>query len=152
MDPSLQKAANQLEAACNRDQAIALGQPGTIRRDWPVGEEQEFQLPCQTLGNSDYVVGGKPLNLRSMAESKDIVFTRYARERAALRGATEDDVVRAVHEGKPEAAHRGLSQFRLNLEFQKKWAGNWYAVQQIVPVLAEEADRLVVITVYAYYF
>jgi hypothetical protein len=83
---------------------------------------------------------------------KAIVFTNHARERCVQRGATETDVVRAVREGKREPAQRDLWQFRLNLEFQKEWAGNWYAVQQVVPVVAEETDRFVVITVYTHYF
>ena len=71
-----------------------------------------------------------------------------ARERCLQRGTTEADVVRAIREGNREPAQRDLSQFRLNLEFQKERAGNWYAV----PVVAEEAERFVVITVYAHYF
>jgi hypothetical protein len=41
---------------------------------------------------------------------------------------------------------------RLNLEYQREWAGKWYAVQQVTPIVEEEADRFVVVTVYTYYF
>ena len=84
--------------------------------------------------------------------SRAIVFTNHARDRCAQRGAAEADVVRAILEGKREPAQRGLWQYRLNLEFQTEWAGNWYAVQQIAPVVAEEAERMVVITIYTLYF
>jgi hypothetical protein len=84
--------------------------------------------------------------------SKAIAFTNHARDRCFQRGAAEADVVRAIREGKREPAQRGLWQYRLNLEFQREWAGNWYAVQQIAPVVAEEEQRFVVITVYTLYF
>ena len=85
-------------------------------------------------------------------QSKAIVFSSHARDRCLQRGANEADVVRAIREGKREPAQRDLWHYRLNLEFQKEWSGNWYAVQQVVPVVSEEADRFVVITVYTYYF
>jgi hypothetical protein len=50
------------------------------------------------------------------------------------------------------AAQRGLWLYRLNLEHQREWAGKWYAVQQVAPVVEERTDRLVVVTVYTYYF
>jgi hypothetical protein len=70
----------------------------------------------------------------------------------ADRGAREEDVVRAVRTGRRERAQRGLFLYRLNLEFQREWDGKHYAVQQVVPVVAEEPDRIVVVTVYAFYF
>ncbi len=69
-----------------------------------------------------------------------------------MRGATEADVIKAIREGKPEPAQRGLWLYRLNLEYQREWDGKRYAVQQIAPVVEEEPDRYVVITVYTYYF
>jgi hypothetical protein len=39
------------------------------------------------------------------------------------------------------------------LEFgQHVRVGKWYAVQQVAPEGEEKADRLVVVTVYTYYF
>jgi hypothetical protein len=83
---------------------------------------------------------------------KPIVFTRHAEERCRSRGATEADVIRAIREGTREAAQRGLWQYRLNLEYRREWVGAWYAVQQVAPVVDEEAERLVVITVFTFYF
>jgi hypothetical protein len=67
-------------------------------------------------------------------------------------GSDRSGRLRAIREGQREPAQRSLWLYRLTLEFQKEWSGNWYAVQQVVPVVAEEADRFVVITVYTYYF
>ena len=68
------------------------------------------------------------------------------------RGAREEDVHRAVRTGEREPAQRELVQYRLNLEFNREWNGRYYGVQQIVPVIAEEGERLVVVTVYTLYF
>ena len=85
-------------------------------------------------------------------QAKPIAFTRHARDRCAQRGTTEADVTAAIRSGKREPAQRGLWLYRLNLEYQREWAGKWYAVQQVTAVVAEEADRFVVVTVYTYYF
>jgi len=68
------------------------------------------------------------------------------------RGATEDEVREAILTGEREAAKRGLSLYRSNFQFQKEWAGEYYAVKQVAPVVDEEPERFVVITVYTFYF
>ena len=83
---------------------------------------------------------------------KPIVFTTHARKRTRERGAREQDVREAIRVGQREPAQRGLVLYRLNLEFNREWDGRHYAVQQIAPVVSEEQDRIVVITVYTFYF
>ena len=84
--------------------------------------------------------------------SKPIVFTAHALLRMKERGASEEDVREAIRVGQREPAQRGLFLCRLNLEFRRKWDGRWYGVQQVVPIIAEEEGRIVVITVYTFYF
>ncbi|MBI4526738.1 MAG: DUF4258 domain-containing protein [Deltaproteobacteria bacterium] len=84
--------------------------------------------------------------------SKPIVFTTHARQRMRERGAREDDVREAIRIGQRETAHRGLVLYRLNVEFNREWDGRYYGVQQVAPVVAEEKDRFVVVTVYTFYF
>jgi hypothetical protein len=86
------------------------------------------------------------------ATMKPIVFTAHARKRMAERGTREEDVREAVRIGERESAQRGLVLYRLNLEFNRDWDGRYYRMQQVAPVVAEEPDRLVVITVYTFYF
>jgi len=69
-----------------------------------------------------------------------------------MRGATEADVIKAIRDGKAEPAQRGLLLYRLNLEYQREWDGKWYAVQQVAPIVEEQAGQFVVVTVYTYYF
>jgi len=83
---------------------------------------------------------------------KIIIFTHHARERMRQRGAREEDVREAIRIGQRETAQRGLALYRMNREFNSEWDGKFYRVQQIASVVAEEQDRIVVVTVYAFYF
>jgi len=83
---------------------------------------------------------------------KPIVFTTHARLRMEQRGAREEDVREAIRSGQREQGQRGLFLYRLNLEFKREWDGQYYAIQQVVPVVAEEEQRIVVVTVYTFYF
>jgi hypothetical protein len=83
---------------------------------------------------------------------KPIVISHHARRRMADRGVREEDVIRAIRTGQREPAQRGLFLCRLNVQYQREWDGKYYAVQQVVPVVAEERDRIVVVTVYTFYF
>jgi hypothetical protein len=83
---------------------------------------------------------------------KPVVFTAHARKRMLERGTSEEDVREAIRIGEREPAHRGLFLYRLNLEFHREWDGRYYRMQQVAPVVAEEAERIVVITVYTFYF
>jgi Domain of unknown function (DUF4258) len=87
-----------------------------------------------------------------MLPLKPIIFTAHALQRMKERGAAQKDVQEAIRTGHREAAQRGLALYRLNMEFKREWDGRYYGVQQIVPVVAEEETRLVVVTVYAFYF
>ena len=84
--------------------------------------------------------------------SKEIIFTSHARQRMKERGVTEEQVREAISIGMKEPAQRGFFQYRLNLEFNSTWDGKHYRIQQVMPVVADEPDKMVVITVYAFYF
>jgi hypothetical protein len=71
---------------------------------------------------------------------------------ASSAGLQNNDVIAAIRNGRREPAHRGLWLFRMNFEYQREWDGTWYAVQQVAPVVDEQAERFVVVTVYTYYF
>lgn len=68
------------------------------------------------------------------------------------RGASEEDVIAALRMGRREPARRGLWQYRINQEFHREWAGRYYGMRQVAPVVDEEEERYVVVTVYAFYF
>lgn len=83
---------------------------------------------------------------------KPVVFTAHARQRMTERGAREVDVLEAIRIGEREPAQRGLFLYRLNLEFHQEWAGRYYGVQQVAPLVAEEPEQWVVVTVFTFYF
>ena len=87
-----------------------------------------------------------------MKQPRPILFTQHALERMRQRGATEESVREAIRTGQGEPARRGLVLYRLNLEFKQEWAGRRYAIQQVAPLVADEAERIVVVTVYTFYF
>lgn len=84
--------------------------------------------------------------------SKPVVFSDHAQMRMHERGARKEDVLEAIRIGEHEPAQRGLHLYRLNLEFKREWDGRYYGIQQVVPIVAEEQDRYVVVTVYTFYF
>lgn len=87
-----------------------------------------------------------------MDTSKPIEVSPHAREKMRDRGASEGEVHTTVLTGKPEPARKGRTMFRKNFPFNAPWRGKRYAVKQVAPVVAEGADRLVVVTVFVHYF
>jgi hypothetical protein len=68
------------------------------------------------------------------------------------RGASESEVEAAIRAGKPEPARNGRTMFRKNFPFRARWRGKYYALKQVAPIVVEEPDLLVVVTVFVYYF
>ena len=83
---------------------------------------------------------------------KPIRMTKHASEQAADRGATADEIREAIERGVREPAKRGRWLYRHNVQYGALWRGEHYAIKQVAPVVAEEDDELVVVTVYTFYF
>ena len=83
---------------------------------------------------------------------KPIRLTRHAVEQSAERGATEEEVVEAIRKGSRESAAKGRELCRFNFSFGQKWQGRIYPIKQVAPVIKEEDNETVVITVYTFYF
>jgi uncharacterized protein DUF4258 len=81
-----------------------------------------------------------------------IRLSKHAQEQAVERGVTEAEVKEAVHKGSRQPAARGRELCRYNFAFNRKWQGKHYAIKQVAPVIREEDNETVVITVYAFYF
>lgn len=88
----------------------------------------------------------------SIDRSKLVEFSDHARDKMLDRGADEKEVLMAIRTGSLEPARRGRVMFRKNFDFHRSWRGKHYAIKQVAPVVAEEPDKLVVVTVYVYYF
>jgi len=85
-------------------------------------------------------------------EDLPIEFSDHARRQMQERGATDEQVVAAIRGGEAEPALRDRLLYRKNFQFNSSWRNKQYRVKQIAPIVAVEADRLVVITVYVFYF
>jgi len=83
---------------------------------------------------------------------KRIVFSIHALDQMADRGTNQAEVEHAVREGEEVPAKQGRRAFRKNFPFNSQWKGQYYEVKQVLPVVADEPDRWVVITVYVFYF
>ncbi len=83
---------------------------------------------------------------------KRIVLSLHARQQLVLRGGTEAEAQAAILEGERLPAERGRIAFRKNFPFLSDWKGRYYEVKQVMPVVVEEEDAIVVVTVYVFYF
>jgi len=81
-----------------------------------------------------------------------IRLTTHAVEQCAERGATAEEVAHAVTHGIREEAKHGRMLCKFNFPFNGMWQGKPYAIKQVAPVIKEEPDEIVVITVYTFFF
>ncbi len=70
----------------------------------------------------------------------------------AERGATQQEIVASLANGEAAPAKLGRLAFRKNFPFERVWKGRYYETKQVMPIVRDEVDRLVVITVYVFYF
>lgn len=84
--------------------------------------------------------------------NKQIKFTNHALQRLAKRGTNEQEVIEAVLTGNREPAKDNKIMCRLNLAFNDIWIDTLYPIKQVAPVIVEEEDEIIIITVYTFYF
>ena len=85
-------------------------------------------------------------------KNKPIFFSKHSLEQCIERGTNENEVKRAIMEGIHKPAMRNRKICYMNFPFEKKWQNKYYAIKQVAPVIKEEEDKIIVITVYTYYF
>ena len=83
---------------------------------------------------------------------KPVVISAHALQQMSLRGALEEEVEAAIALGEKSPARVGRIAFRKNFTFRSVWKGRYYEMKQVMPVVVEEADATVVVTVYVFYF
>ena len=67
------------------------------------------------------------------------------------RGFTEAEVEETIRESRWEPAELGRMECRKVFPFDREWNGRGYASKEVRPIFVEEADEIVVVTVYTYY-
>jgi len=83
---------------------------------------------------------------------KPVRLSGHARDQLGPRGVTEAEVVKAIRDEAWSPADLGRLECRKNFQFGQEWNGTVYAVKQVRPIFVDEANEIVVVTVYAYYF
>jgi len=83
---------------------------------------------------------------------KKIIFSKHSLEQCKERGTNENEVINTINIGVSENVKNGRIMFKANFAFNSLWNGNFYAIKQVAPVIVEEVDKIIVITVYTFYF
>lgn len=83
---------------------------------------------------------------------KPVHFSGHARENMRYRGTSEQEVIEAIRAGAWGPAELGRLECRADLAYGQDWNGRLYRTKQVRPIFVEEADGIVVVTVYVYYF
>jgi hypothetical protein len=83
---------------------------------------------------------------------KPIRFSKHAMGYIASRGFTVGEVEEAIRTCAWGAAELGRLDCRKDFVYGRDWNRRVYATKQVRPVFVEESEKIVVITVYTYYF
>ncbi len=68
------------------------------------------------------------------------------------RGTSEEEIKLTIRDGEEVPAKKGRKSYRKNFNFESYWKGKYYSTKQVIPIVKEESNKIVVITVYVYYF
>lgn len=69
----------------------------------------------------------------------------------ADRGASKEEVKIAIRTGECLPAKKGRLAFRKNFSYNGMWKGKFYQAKQVMPIVVEDSDRFVVVTVYVFF-
>ena len=83
---------------------------------------------------------------------KPIRLSGHARNQLGFRGATEQEVIETIQTGQWQPADQGRYECHRDFPFNAVWNRKFYATKRVRPIFVEEADDIVVVTVYVYYF
>lgn len=81
-----------------------------------------------------------------------IIFSDHAKQQMIERGASQNEVIEAITNGEAIPAKHGRISYRKNIQYNNKWGGKLYHIKQIMAIVKKEANNIVVITVYTFYF
>jgi hypothetical protein len=83
---------------------------------------------------------------------KPILFSQHALDQMPDRGAAKEEVVAAIRSGELSPAKGKRLSFRKNFPCNGEWKGRKYAIKQVMPIVIEESDKIIVVTIYVFYF
>jgi len=83
---------------------------------------------------------------------KPIRLSGHARDNLRYRGATEEEVKETIRIALWRPGELGRLECRKDFPYGREWNKRVYATKRVRPIFVEEADEIVVVTVYVYYF
>ena len=83
---------------------------------------------------------------------KPIRLSGHARQQLFSRGVTEEEIAEAIRTAEWAPAELGRLECHQDIAFGEEWNKRVYATKRVRPIFVEEANEIVVVTVYAYYF
>ena len=83
---------------------------------------------------------------------KPVRLSAHAQSYTWKRGFTEEQVKQAIQNSPWQSTELGRLECRMDFAFGHEWNGKVYQTQQVRPIFVEEADEILVVTVYTYYF
>jgi len=82
---------------------------------------------------------------------KPVRLSAHALSYTAKRGFTVAEVEEAIQSCPWQPAELGRLECTKSFPFNREWNGKAYATKQVRPIFVEEANEIVVVTVYTYY-
>jgi hypothetical protein len=82
----------------------------------------------------------------------EVVFSEHVRDQMVDRGTSEDEIKLAIRDGEEVSARKGRKAYRKNFPFESYWKGKYYSIKQVMPIVKEESGKIIVVTVYVFYF
>jgi len=83
---------------------------------------------------------------------KPIRLSAHARQMLRFRGADEAEIADAIRTAPWGSARGDRFDCRRDFAYGRSWNGTIYETKQVRPIFVEEAEEIVVVTVYVYYF
>ena len=83
---------------------------------------------------------------------KKITFSSHALGQMIERGTHRQEVETAILKGEKIPAKQGRHGYRINFQYGQFWGEKWYPIKQVMPIIKEEKNEFIVITVYVFYF
>ena len=83
---------------------------------------------------------------------KPIRLSGHACDNMRYRGTTEEEIKEAIRTTSWRPADLGRLECWKDFPYGREWNKKVYATKRVRPIFAEEANEIVVVTVYVYYF
>lgn len=85
-------------------------------------------------------------------QEKPIRLSEHARGYLERRGFSAAEVEVTIRNSAWQPASRNRLEAAKDFPFNNEWNGHRYLTKRVRPIFVDEADEIVVVTVYTYYF